>query len=166
MRFKLIILLALLSFSLKNYSQTIYGAVAPDSIQKKCQQIITEEIGANAFSNNVRFIKSDAHTKDNVLNAFTLFYSFNFTNVKESHVVFTIEYKLGKGVIKDVAFKNHTRLPGSIKKSGAKVISYEEAKKVAIKNDTILKKRSGNFSFPLLFSLNLSPNPNLEREKD
>ena len=109
MRFKLIILLALLSFSLKNYSQTIYGAVAPDSIQKKCQQIITEEIGANAFSNNVRFIKSDAHTKDNVLNAFTLFYSFNFTNVKESHVVFTIEYKLGKGVIKDVAFKNHTR---------------------------------------------------------
>jgi hypothetical protein len=142
MRVKLLIIAALLSLGFKNYSQTIYGAVAPDSIKKKCQTVITEEIGATAFSNNVRFIKSDAHTKDNVINGFTLFYSFNFPNVKESHVVFTIEYILGKGVIKDAAFKNYTRLPGSIKKSGAKVISLKDAKKTAIASDTLLKKHS------------------------
>jgi hypothetical protein len=123
-------------------AQTVYGAVAPDSIKKKCEQIIISEIGQNAYKTNVKFIKSDAHTKDNVLNGFTLFYSFNFPNVKESHVVFTIEYKLGKGVIKDIAFKNYTRLPGSIKKTGAKVLSYEEAKKTAIFSDTILKKHN------------------------
>jgi hypothetical protein len=142
MRIKLIILTALLCISLKNYSQTIYGAVAPDSIKKKCQNTITEEIGAAAFANNVRLIKSDAHTAGNVIKAFTLFYSFNFPNVKESHVVFTIEYILGKGVVKDGAFKNFTRLPGSIKKSGAKVISFQEARKAAINSDTLLKKHS------------------------
>ena len=142
MRFKLIISAFLLSFSFKNYSQTIYGAVAPDSIKTKCEQVITNEIGNAAYKTNVKFIKSDAHTKNNVLNAFTLFYSFNFPNIKESHVVFTIEYKLGKGVIKDVAFKNYTRLPVSIKKTGVKVIDFEEAKKVAVNSDTILKKNS------------------------
>ncbi|MBP7809158.1 MAG: hypothetical protein KA163_07695 [Bacteroidia bacterium] len=138
MRVKLIILI--LFVSLSNYAQTIYGAVAPDSIKKKCEQIIVSEIGQSAFNTNVKFIKSDMHTKSNVMNAFTLFYSFNFPNVKESHVVFTIEYKLGKGVIKDVAFKNHTRLPGSIKKTGAKVVTFEDAKKAAVASDTILKK--------------------------
>jgi hypothetical protein len=142
MRIKLIITAVLLCISLKNYSQTIYGAVAPDSIKKKCQASITEEIGAAAFANNVKFIKSDAHTNANVITGFTLFYSFNFPNVKESHVVFTIEYVLGKGVIKDAAFKNYTRLPGSIKKNGAKVISFNDAKKAAIQSDTTLKKHS------------------------
>lgn len=144
MRVKLIISTLFLSLCLSDFAQTIYGAVAPDSIKKKCEQIIISEIGQNAYTKNVKFIKSDAHTKDNVLNAFTLFYSFNFPNVKESHVVFTIEYKLGKGILKDVAFKNHTRLPGSIKKTGAKVLSYEEAKKVAVTSDTILKKYSSS----------------------
>lgn len=142
MRIKLTISAVLLCISLKNYSQTIYGAVAPDSIKKKCQATISEEIGASAFTNNVRFIKSDAHTTGNVINGFTLFYSFNFSNVKESHVVFTIEYVLGKGVIKDAAFKNYTRLPGSIKKSGAKVISFTDARKAAMNSDTLLKKHS------------------------
>ena len=142
MRVKLIIFSLFLSLS--NYAQTIYGAVAPDSIKKKCEQVIVSEIGQNAFNTNVKLIKSDAHTNNNVLNAYTLFYSFNFPNVKESHVVFTIEYKLGKGVIKDVAFKNHTRLPISIKKTGAKVLSYEDAKKAAITSDTILKKFSSS----------------------
>ncbi len=142
MRIKLIISAALLCISLQNYSQTIYGAVAPDSIKKKCDQIIINEIGQEAFTNNVRLIKSDAHTKENVLHAFTIFYSFNFPNVKESHVVFTIEYKLGKGVIKDAAFKNYTRLPASIKKDGGKVVSFQEAKKTAMKADTTLKKNS------------------------
>jgi hypothetical protein len=132
--------MAFLSISLSHYSQTIYGAVAPDSIKKKCEQIIVSEIGQSAFNTNVKFIKSDMHTNSNVMNAFTLFYSFNFPNVKESHVVFTIEYKFGKGVIKDAAFKNYTRLPGSIKKTGAKVVSYDDAKKTAIASDTILKK--------------------------
>lgn len=141
MRVKLIIL-AFLAIGLKNYSQTIYGAVAPDSIQKKCEQIIVNEIGQNAFTNNVKLIKSDAHTNNGLLNAYTLFYSFNFPNVKESHVVFTIEYKLGKGAMKDMAFKNFTRLPGSIKKTGAKVLSFDAAKKVAISSDTILKRHS------------------------
>lgn len=143
MRVKLIIL-AFLGIGLKNYSQTIYGAVAPDSIKKKCEQIIVSEIGQNAYTNNVRLIKSDGHTNAGILNAYTLFYSFNFPNVKESHVVFTIEYKLGKGVMKDVAFKNYTRLPGSIKKTGAKVLSFDAAKKVAITSDTILKRHSAN----------------------
>ena len=142
MNSKLIILAAFLSFSFKSFSQTIYGAVAPDSIKKKCEKVIIDEIGQNAFNTNVKLIKSDAHTNANVLKAYTLFYSFNFPNVKESHVVFTIEYKLGKGVIRDVAFKNHTRLPGSIKKKGAKVISFEDAKKVAINSDTILKRHN------------------------
>ncbi len=144
MNLKLLILSFLVILSLENFSQTIYGAVAPDSIKKKCEKVITDEIGSAAFKSNVKFIKSDAHTKDNVLNAFTLFYSFNFPNVKESHVVFTIEYKLGKGVIKDVAFKNYTRLPGSIKKAGVKVIAFEEAKKIAVNSDSILKNYSSN----------------------
>ena len=142
MRIKLIILAALLCFSLQNYSQTIYGAVAPDSIKKKCQAKITEEIGSLALSNNVRFIKSDMNAAGNFIKGFTLFYSFNFPNVKESHVVFTIEYVFGKGVVKDGAFKNFTRLPGSIKKSGAKVISYNDARKAAIQSDTLLKRHS------------------------
>jgi len=142
MNLRLLTISLFLFCSLENFSQTIYGAVAPDSIKKKCEKVITDEIGSAAYKTNVKFIKSDAHTKDNVLNAFTLFYSFNFTNVKESHVVFTIEYKLGKGVIKDVAFKNYTRLPASIKKSGVKVFGFEEAKKIAINSDTILKKNS------------------------
>lgn len=142
MRVKLIISALFLSLSLSHFAQTIYGAVAPDSIQKKCEKVIINEIGQSAFNTNVKFIKSDMHTNNNVLNAFTLFYSFTFPNIKESHVVFTIEYKLGKGVIKDIAFKNYTRLPGSIKKTGAKVLSYEAAKKIAIASDTILKKHA------------------------
>lgn len=125
-----------------NIAQTIYGAMAPDSIRKKCEAVIISEVGKTAYDNNVKFIKSDGHTKEQVLNGFTLFYSFNFPNVKESHVIFTLEYKFGKGVVKDIAFKNYTRLPASIKKSGAKVISYNEAKNIALKADTTLKKFS------------------------
>jgi hypothetical protein len=142
MNLKLLIFSLLLVLSAENYAQTIYGGVAPDSIKKKCEKVIMDEIGATAYKTNVKFIKSDAHTKENVLQAFTLFYSFNFPNVKESHVVFTIEYKFGKGVIKDAAFKNYTRLPGSIKKTGVKVLGFEEAKKIAVSSDTILKKHS------------------------
>lgn len=143
-----IIILFILSLSsvIQLKSQTIYGAIAPDSIKKKCDAVIVSEIGNDNFGKYVKLIKSDAHTKNNVLNAYTLFYSFNFPNVKESHVVFTLEYKLddkGKGsIVKDVAFKNHTRLPLSIKKNGVKVISYADAKKAAVTCDTTLKKYS------------------------
>lgn len=131
----------LIKFS--GYSQTIYGAIAPDSIHKKCRSVIISEIGEKAFNDYVRFIKSDAHTKDSILKSYTLFYSFGFPNINESHVVFSLNYKVDgnkSGVIKDVAFKNHTRLPGSIKSKGVKVISYTEAKKTALAADTTLKK--------------------------
>jgi len=124
-------------------SQTIYGGMAPDSIRKKCEAVIISEIGNTVFKNNVKFIKSDAHTKEKVLNSYTLFYSFTFPNVKESHVVFTMEYNLSgnkSGVIKDIAYKNHTRLPSDLKKTGAKIISYNDAKKTALATDTSLKK--------------------------
>lgn len=134
-------LLGLISFT--NYAQTIYGAIAPDSIYKKCEQVIISEIGSKAYKDNVRFIKSDAHTRDKILNSYTFFYAFSFPNVKESHVVFTLQYKFDEkkpGVIKDIAFKNHTRLPGSIKTKGVKVVSFTDAKKIALKADTTLKK--------------------------
>jgi len=142
MRLKHIIIALLICLCGRNSAQTIYGALAPDSVRKKCEAVIINEIGQNAYNNNVKFIKSDGHTKEKVLNGFTLFYSFNFPNVKESHVIFTLEYKFGKGVVKDIAFKNYTRLPASIKKNGAKVVSYEEAKKAALNADTTLKKFS------------------------
>lgn len=127
-------------------AQTIYGAIAPDSIKKKCDAVIVSEIGKDNFDKHVKLIKSDAHTFNNVLKAYTLFYSFNFPNVQESHAVFTIEYKFdetGKGkVVKDAAFKNFTRLPGTIKKTGVKVISYSDAKKAALLSDTTLNKYS------------------------
>lgn len=127
----------------KSFSQTIYGAVAPDSIRKQCEKVIISEIGANAFTNHVKFIKSDAHTKEKVLNGYTLFYSFGFPNVKESHVVFTIDYKLSpskNGVVQDAALKNYTRLPIALKKKDISVISYNDAKKSAVAADTVLKK--------------------------
>ncbi len=142
MSVRIILIIAFsLAFS-RAWSQTLYGAMAPDSVRKKCEAVILSEIGQNAFNKHVKFIKSDGHLNGSVLNGFTLFYSFNFPNVKESHVIFTIDYKFGKGVVKDIAFKNHTRMPANIKKNGAKVIGFEEAKKVAITSDTTLKKYS------------------------
>ena len=126
----------------QGWSQTLYGALAPDSVRKKCEEVIVSEIGKDAFNKHVKFIKSDGRLNDKTLIGFTLFYSFNFPNVKESHVTFTLDYKFGKGVVKDIAFKNHTRMPATIKKNGAKVIGFEEAKKVAIASDTTLKKFS------------------------
>ena len=128
-----------------SYSQSIYGAVAPDSIRKACDKVVINEIGQKAFDTHVKFIKSDAHTANKVLNGYTFFYSFRFPNVKESHVVFSIEYKIAptkNGVVKDIAFKNYTRLPLSIKSKGLSIIDYEAAKKIAMEADTTLKKFS------------------------
>ena len=121
------------------FAQTTYEAVAPDSIKKKCDEVIISEIGKTAFTNHVKYIKCDAF-KSNNENKYTIFYSFTFPNVKESHVVFSLDYKSGKGVIKDGAFKNFTRLPASVKAKGIKVISYSDAKKTALASDPIFNK--------------------------
>lgn len=140
MRAKLIIL-AFLAIGLRNYSQTIYEAPLPNDVKQKCEEVIISEIGKNTFATHVKYIKTDV-LKGAADTKYTVFYSFNFPNVKESHVVFSLDYQAGKGIVKDAAFKNHTRLPGSIKKDGAKVLSFEAAKKLAIASDTILKKHS------------------------
>ncbi len=128
-------------------SQTSYGVAPPDTIRTKCDNIIISEIGKTAFENNVRFIKCDLQktTTNNKETgySYTLYYSFFFANVKESHVIFSLDYKFNakqRGVIKDGAFKNFTRLPESIKSKGAKIINYDEAKKLAVAADTVLKK--------------------------
>lgn len=125
------------------FSQTTYEAVAPDSIKKKCDAVIISEIGNTAFANNVKYIKCDAF-KDKGVNKYTVFYSFTFPNVKESHVVFSLDYKSGNGVIKDGAFKNYTRLPASVKLNGAKVIPYADAKKTTMSSDTLFKNNQQN----------------------
>lgn len=143
MFYKLKIAFILIFLSGYCLAQTIYGGVAPDSIKKKCEAVIISEIGNTVFKNNVKFIKSDAHTKEKVLNSYSLFYSFTFPNVNESHVVFTMEYQLNgnkSGVVKDIAYKNYTRLPSGLKKNGAKIITYSDAKKTALAADTSLKK--------------------------
>ncbi len=84
-------------------------------------------------------------TGGEVWNNYTVFYSFNFKDIKESHVVFSLVYRNSpkqNGVMKDIAFKNFTRLPESIKKKGVKIIPYAEAKKIAMSADEVLKKNS------------------------
>jgi hypothetical protein len=132
---------ALLSF--KAYSQTIYGTVAPDSIRDKCDKVVISEIGQTAFDKNVKLIKCDA-IKGNGNDKYILFYSFGFPNVRESHVVFTLDYKPGKGVVKDAAFKNYTRLPNSVKTKGVKIIDYSRAKNAALASDSVLMHNSNS----------------------
>jgi hypothetical protein len=143
MNLKHILLLIPALLSLKAYSQTIYGTVAPDSIRAKCDDVVISEIGKAAFDKNVKLIKCDAY-KANGNDKYTLFYSFGFPNVKESHVVFTLDYKPGKGIIKDAAFKNHTRLPNSIKTKGAKIMDYTWAKNAALASDSVLMHNSSS----------------------
>src|ERR1041384_1582246 len=125
------------------FSQTIYGTLAPDSVRKKCDDVIISEIGKTAFTNNVKFIKADI-IKEGNNNKYTVFYSFTFPNIRESHVVFSLDYKPGKGVVKDAAFKNYTRLPGSIKTKGAKIANYSIAKNAALVSDSVLMNNSQN----------------------
>lgn len=127
-------------------AQSTYGVVPPDTIRNKCDNVIISEIGKKAFDANVKFIKCDS--RKNVVNgeqttSYTLFYSFGFPNVKESHVIFSLDFKITpktSGVVKDIAFKNYTRLPASIKTKGLKIIDFASAKKIAIQSDTTLKK--------------------------
>ncbi|HWY10755.1 MAG TPA: hypothetical protein VN026_05480 [Bacteroidia bacterium] len=130
------VILGLIGSSL--FAQTTYEAAVPDSIKKKCDAVIISEIGNTAFTNNVKYIKSDVfRTSGNT--KYTIFYSFSFPNVKESHVVFSLDYKSGKGVIRDAAFKNYTRLPNSVKLNGTKIISYGDAKKTTIESDSLFR---------------------------
>jgi hypothetical protein len=64
--------------------------------------------------------------------------------VNESHVVFSLDYKPGKGVVKDAAFKNYTRLPKSIKTKGAKIVEFSRAKNAALASDSALMHNSTN----------------------
>lgn len=130
-------------------SQILYGASLPINIKRSCDSVIISEIGKAAFDANVHYIKCDSQkgtfTGGESYNNYTVFYSFNFNGIKESHVVFSIVFRLGgkpTGVLKDVAFKNYTRLPASIKKKGVKCISYADAKKIAIGSDETLKKNA------------------------
>lgn len=123
-------------------AQTSYNISVPDSIKKKCDEVVISEIGKSAFEGSVKYIKSDLQ-KNNGAENYIVFYAFTFPNVKESHVIFTITCKLeGKhaAVVKDAAFKNYTRLPQNIKTKNVKVISYAEAKKIAVSKDPVLKK--------------------------
>lgn len=142
-------LLVLSLTALQGFSQTIYGSSLPINIKKSCDSVVISEIGKTAFEANVHYIKCDnqrgAFTTGEKWNNYTVFYSFNFPNIKESHVVFSLVYRSTDkktGVVKDVAFKNYTRLPESIKKKGVKIIPFEEAKKVAMNADEVLKKNS------------------------
>ena len=81
-----------------------------------------------------------AEIKNSAEHKYTIFYSYTFPNVKESHVVFSLDYKSGKGVVKDGAFKNYTRLPASVKTKDAKVISFADAKKTALASDPSFSK--------------------------
>jgi hypothetical protein len=143
MSIKHIFLLIPALLSVRAYSQTFYGTVAPDSIRTKCDQVIVSEIGKTAFEKNVKLIKCDAF-KGNGNDKYTLFYSFKFPNVSESHVIFTLDYKPGKGVVKDAAFKNYTRLPASIKTKGAKIVEFSRAKNAALASDSVLMHNSSN----------------------
>lgn len=143
MSLKRIFLLIPALLALKANAQTVYGTVAPDSIRTKCDNVIITEIGKTAFEKNVKLIKCDAH-KGNGNDKYTLFYSFSFPNIRESHVVFSLDYKMGKGVVKDAAFRNFTRLPNSIKTKGAKVVDYSRAKNAALAADSVLMHNSSN----------------------
>ncbi len=143
----LFLILVYFGIQFSGASQTTYGVAPPDTIRTKCDNVIISEIGKTAFENNVRFIKCDLQktTTNNKETgySYTLYYSFFFANVKESHVIFSLDYKFNakqRGVIKDGAFKNFTRLPESIKILGAKIISYNDAKKIAVAADTVLKR--------------------------
>ena len=134
---------------LQGLSQVIYGSSLPLPVKKSCDSVVISEIGKAAFDANVHYIKCDnqsgTFTGGEKWNNYTVFYSFNFPNVKESHVIFSLVHRSTDkkiGVVKDVAFKNYTRLPESIKKKGVKIISYEEAKKIAIGADEMLKKNA------------------------
>ena len=142
--FSIVFLFAGLSFS--GFAQTTYGVTPPDSIKMKCDKVIISEIGKKAFDANIHYIKSDSQkgvypTGENWI-SYTLFYSFNFPNIKQSHVIFSLNYKKDltkSAVMKDIAFKNYTRLPESIKSKGTKAVSYEEAKKAAMEAEPVLK---------------------------
>jgi hypothetical protein len=135
-----IIFFVLMSVSLQ--SQILYGITVPDSIKKKCDEVIISEIGQPAFNASVKYIKCDMLKSLNS-DSYTVFYAFTFPNVRESHVIFSVNYKKDLkqgGVVKDGAFKNYTRLPLSVKTKGSKVIPYAEAKKIAVNCDSIMKK--------------------------
>lgn len=143
MSLKRILLLFSILLCVKAHSQTIYGTAAPDSIRTKCDNVIVSEIGKTAFEKNVKLIKCDAY-KGNGNSKYSLFYSFRFPNVAESHVVFSLDYQPGKGIVKDAAFRNYTRLPKSIKTKGAKIVEFTRAKNAALASDSILMHNSSN----------------------
>jgi hypothetical protein len=127
-------------------AQTNYEIATPDSIQRMCQKAIISEIGKNAFSTSVKYIKSDLNTGKNAkgekLENYTLFYAFAFPNVKESHVVFSfncVRDANGTRLVKDSAFRNFTRLPASLKNKPPKVLNYQSAKKLAADADPVMK---------------------------
>ena len=139
----------LIYFCYPGFSQTTYGVIPPADVKKSCDSVIISEIGKIAFENNVRYFKCDAgkgiYNNGEGWTTYTLFYSFNFTDVKESHIIFSLIFKTDpyqSGIMKDVAFKNYTRLPESIQKKGIKIIDYAEAQKIAMKADPVLGKNA------------------------
>src|SRR4051812_47584355 len=78
-------------------AQTSYGVTVPDSVKKKCDAVIVSEIGNTASTDHVKYIKGDAqsgaYANGDKWKSYTVFYSFGFPNVKESHVVFSLDFK-------------------------------------------------------------------------
>lgn len=147
MKAKHLFVIILCVFTFFGFSQVIYGVPVPLEIKKKCDAVIISEIGQKAFEKNIHFIKCDAkegtYSDGGNWKKYTVYYSFVFDNVKESHVIFSLDYKEDpkeSSVKKDIAFKNYTRLPGSIKTKGAKIIDYAAAKKLAIDADPVFKQ--------------------------
>jgi hypothetical protein len=141
MNFRIALSLVLVFSGIFLFSQTKYNIIPPDSILKKCEKAIISEIGKTAFSSSVRLIKCDLNSSGNSSN-YSVFYAFSFPEIKESHVIFTLNYlsdEKGGRLVKDTALKNFTRLPFALKTKNVKAIPYFPAKRIAAESDSVMK---------------------------
>jgi len=129
------------------YAQAKWGVKVPTEIKKACDSLIVNELGKKAFDKQVHYFKCDENTghynDGKKWTSYELHYTFNFPEIKEAHINFSIIYKkdaTGGKFINDPSFKNYTRLPESLKKKEIQLLTWSQALDISIKSDSLFLK--------------------------
>lgn len=120
----------------------------PDSVKKRCDDLIISEVGKDIYELCVLYKKSLVNKRTfgngEVRSDYTITYSFRFPQVHEASFNFGFVYTewAGKERLVSSAFlrNNQTDLPPCLKKSGLKILNYQLVKTVALNQNPEMKK--------------------------
>jgi hypothetical protein len=148
-RYRFFIVLIFLSVSAVLIAQPDEKEVTiPDSIKKRCDNLIIADIGKDLFEQCVTYqkclLKQRTFENGQARSDYTISYMFQFPKVKEASFSFGFVYTNwnGKERLVSSAFlrNNKTDFPAGFKNSGSKIVNYEIVKMVAMNQFPEMKK--------------------------